>query len=284
MNDKLNPYINAEGQGELRDSVVAFVDVLGFKELVRDAKAKNNSQEFFTEFQNMILMAIFSLKDIFAEDCNEISDGTSGIKSTYKFRIFSDCILIGCPIREAGNTYTFIKGRNEFETVIDRLYFLQSALISHGFFVRGAISVGELYMDDTTIYGIGLIDAYEGELKQAKYPRIILTKSAKDMFMEINKAFQDQELPNYLSRYLYKDSDGLFFLNYLESINIPDEPFLNALKEHKEVIEKKLRKYHDSPHILEKYVWAANYHNCFCNLDNNNDYRIDLTQYQMQSI
>jgi len=40
MNDKLNPYLNTEGKGELRNSVVAFLDVLGFKELVRDAKKR----------------------------------------------------------------------------------------------------------------------------------------------------------------------------------------------------------------------------------------------------
>ncbi|HEY8036875.1 MAG TPA: hypothetical protein VIF37_14940 [Methylobacter sp.] len=160
--------------------------------------------------------------------------------------------------------------------------------MSNGFFVRGAIAVDELYMDDVTIYGIGLIDAYEAESKQAKYPRIILTESAEVMFREIDKGFQTQNFDNYtshnyLSRYLNRDCDGLFFLNYLESINIADNPFLEVLEQHKTVIEDRLKKYHDESDILEKYVWAANYHNWFCNHDNNNEYRIDLTQYQMQS-
>jgi len=38
-------------------------------------------------------------------------------------------------------------------------------------------------MDDVIIYGNGAIEAYEAETKQAKYPRIILTKSA-NLFLE----------------------------------------------------------------------------------------------------
>jgi hypothetical protein len=211
------------------------------------------------------------------------------LQVAHKFRVFTDCILIGCPISNIGHPDTFIKGRDEFYTVLNTLYLLQSQLVNSGFFVRGAITVDEFYMDDVTIYGVGLIDAYEAESKQAKYPRIILAKSAEAMFMEINKGFQAQKRDNYtnhnyLSRYLYRDSDGLLFLNYLESINIADEPFLNELEKHKEVIENRLQKYYNKPDILEKYVWAANYHNCFCNHDNNNEYRIDLIHYQMQPI
>lgn len=292
--DKLNPYVNEEGQGELRNSVVAFIDILGFKERVRDAKNNGTSQELLAEFQDAIKVALFSLKDHFSEDFYNLSDGSSEIKDSHKFRIFSDCILIGCPISDTGHPATFIKGRHEFFTVLHTLYLLQTQLVNRGFFVRGAIAADELYMDDVTIYGIGLIDAYEAELKQAKYPRIILTESAEAMFREIDKGFQSQNhnnylshnylSHNYLSRYLNRDCDGLFFLNYLESINIADYPFLEELETHKKVIEDRLQKYHDKPNILEIYVWAANYHNWFCDHDNKNEYRIDISQYQMQSI
>lgn len=284
MSDKLNPYINEEGQGELRDSVVAFIDILGFRARVRDEESKGNSQRFFSEFQEMILAAFSTLDSSFAKDCYEISGGLFDIKNNYKFRIFTDCILIGSPIRKTRRPGVSIEGLDEFDTVLRMLHFLQSQLVNHGFFIRGAIAVGEFYIDDVTIYGLAGIDAYEAESEQAKYPRIILTKAAEDMFMEINDGFQNQRYPNYVTRYMFKDNDGLFFINYLESINIADEPFLDVLEEHKKVIEDRLQKYHDKPDILEKYVWAANYHNRFCNHDNKNEYRIDITQYQMQSI
>lgn len=282
INNKLNPYVSTEGQRLLHNSVVAFVDILGFKERVKDAKKKGNSQDIFTEFQDVISNAFGILNDSFANDCHEISGGVSDIKNNYQFRIFTDCILIGSPIRKTRSPGVSIEGLDEFYKVLYMLHFLQSQLVNCGFFVRGAITVGEFYMDEVTIYGLAAIDAYEAESKQAKYPRIILTKSAEDMFMEINKGFQDQKYSNYVTKYLFRDSDGLFFINYLESINMPDEPFLYVLEEHRNVIEKKLRENHDNPHILEKYIWAGNYHNCFCNHDNNSEYRIDLIEYQMQ--
>lgn len=281
INNKLNPYISSESQGVLHNSVVAFIDILGFKEHVRDAKKKGNSQEIFTKFQDTISNAFSTLDFSFAKDCYEISGGLSDIKNTYNFRIFTDCILIGCPIRKTGNLSTFIEGCDEFHTVLDILYFLQTTLVNSGFFVRGGISVDEFYMDDITIYGVAGIDAYDAESERAKYPRIILTKSAEAMLMKINKGFRAQKRENYIRKYLYKDRDGLFFINYLESINMRDIPFLEHLQMHKEVIEKNLQKHHDKPDILEKYVWAADYHNCFCNQNNNTEYRIDLIKYQM---
>ncbi|WP_305908114.1 hypothetical protein Q9L42_012265 [Methylomarinum sp. Ch1-1] len=284
MNDKLNPYLNTEGQVELSNSIVAFLDVLGFKELVRDAKKDGKSQQLFAKFQDALKEANFSLTDHFADDLYNLSSNSSEIKAKHKFRVFTDCILIGCPIGDSFHYGTLIKGLDAFWTVFRTLYLIQSQLVNRGFFVRGAITVGELYMDERTIYGIGLIDAYEAESKQAKYPRIILTKSAEAMFVEIDKDFQLNKYNNYLKQYLYRDSDGLLFLNYLESINISDAPFLNELDMHKKVIENKLQKYYDKPDILEKYVWAANYHNLFCNFDSNEEYRIDLVRYQMQSV
>lgn len=278
MNDMLTPYLNTEGQGELRNSVVAYLDVLGFTGLVRNAKENGSSQQLFAEFQDALNEASIGLRDV-AEDFN--------FKARHKFRIFSDCILIGYPIGDSFHGGTFreeLKGLDAFSNVFNTLYFIQSQLVNRGFFVRGAITVDELYMDERTIYGIGLIDAYESEQRQAKYPRIILTKSAEAMFDKIDKAFQDQNDTNYLKKYLYKDSDGLLFINYLESINIADYPFLDVLEKHKEVIENKLKEYKDKPDILEKYVWAAKYHNLFCNLDSKDEYRIDLVRYQMQSV
>jgi hypothetical protein len=279
MNDMLNPYLNTESQGELCNSVVAYIDILGFKDCVRKASKDGLSQQLFTEFQEALKSASFFLKDHFAEDCYSFSNGKSEIKSRHQFRIFSDCILIGCPISDSFHHGTLIRGLDAFHTTLFVLHVIQSELINRGFFVRGAITVDELYMDGMSIYGIGLIDAYEAESKQAKYPRIILTKKAETMFFGIDKNFQCNSYKNYLKQYLYRDSDGLIFLNYLQYINFQDEPYLDVLEKHKEVIENKLKEYVDNTHILEKYVWAANYHNLFCMYDNNGGYRIDIMKY-----
>ena len=284
LNDKINPYIDAEGKYELSNSVIAFIDIIGFKERVRAAKINGKSEQLFTEFQNVLKDVDDLLQDIFAKYCYELTNGESEIKSRYKFRIFTDCIVIACPIRDSYHHDTLIKGLDGFSEILETASVIQCELICRGFFVRGAITVDELYMDEMTIYGVGLIDAYEAESKHAKYPRIILTEAAQAMFKEINNLFQVNDYKNYLNKHLYIDSDGVYFLNYLQYINMPDEPFLGVLEKHKELIEKKLFEYVGKPNILEKYVWGAIYHNLFCHLDANDEYRIDLAQYQMRSL
>ena len=286
INDKRNPYINEEGQRELHKSIIAFVDILGFRELVRNAKKDGKSQKIFTDFYQ-VLATWYKRDATFSKEVFEMP-AIGGKKDKYKIRIFTDCILIGCPIRKSGRKHDFIEGCDEFLDIFSTLYLLQIEMVNQGYFVRGAIAVDdELYMDDVIIYGNGVTEAYEAESKQAKYPRIILTKSAEKMFMEIDKSFVDQERNNYLNPYLNRDSDGQLFLNYLESIKIgeSDYQFVDELEKHKQMVEANLRTYHDNPHCLEKYVWAANYHNYFCGRPPYyNEYRIDLTQYQMQPL
>ncbi len=287
INDRQNPYVNAEGQPELHRSIIAFVDILGFKERVKDAKKKSESQKVFSDFHRVLSTWYEQHVDLL-----ELRSRTTFIgskKYKYKIRIFTDCILIGCPIRKNGRKHNFIEGCDEFLDILSTLYLFQLDMVNQGYFVRGAIAVDELYMDDVIIYGNGVTEAYDAESKQAKYPRIILTKSAEEMFVEINKIFANQKhgCENDLNQYLNRDSDGLLFLNYLESIKIgySCDQFVESLEKHKQVLEEKLIEYQDKPHILEKYVWAANYHNFFCDqLPDYNDYRIDLTQYQMQPV
>ncbi len=314
---KRNPYINGEGEPELCQSITAFVDILGFKYLVKNARKEKNSQALFMDFHR-VLSTWFNREEDFWSCMNEMSIIGSQ-KDSFKIRIFTDCILIGCPIREKPHPW-FSEGLKELNDVLILLEMFQMEMTSNGYFVRGAITVDELYMDDKIIYGNGVIEAYEAESKKAKYPRIILTKSVEEMLTEIDKGFADQNFPNYITKFLYKDFDGLIFINYLKFINsrvsvhppclypgseailaaisadetsaLPggserlhsrDVPFVNELEKHKNKIIENLNKHNNEPHILEKYLWTANYHNNFCE-HGYDKYSIDLAQYQMQPV
>ena len=277
---KRNPYINGEGEPELCQSITAFVDILGFKYLVKNARKEKNSQALFMDFHR-VLSTWFNREEDFWSCMNEMSIIGSQ-KDSFKIRIFTDCILIGCPIREKPHPW-FSEGLKELNDVLILLEMFQMEMTSNGYFVRGAITVDELYMDDKIIYGNGVIEAYEAESKKAKYPRIILTKSVEEMLTEIDKGFADQNFPNYITKFLYKDFDGLIFINYLKFINSRDVPFVNELEKHKNKIIENLNKHNNEPHILEKYLWTANYHNNFCE-HGYDKYSIDLAQYQMQPV
>jgi hypothetical protein len=279
INSERNPYINTKGQRCLHKSITAFIDILGFRNLVKNAKEENKSQNLFLDFHQVI-----STWNNHIENLEKILPSPKNYKDRYIIRIFTDCILIGCPVREQKPNSNTIEGCDEFDDVLSLLSLFQLEMINKGYFVRGAIAVDELYMDDIIIYGNSVIEAYEAETKKAKYPRIVLTKSAEMMLMEINKGFVDKNYGNYLSKFFYRDSDGQIFINYLESIKIGEDnhQFVDELEKHKNMIESKLIEYRSDSHYLEKYVWSANYHNIFC-IDDFEDYRINLSQYQMQT-
>src|SRR5687767_5770696 len=54
----------------------------------------------------------------------------------------------------------------------------QLRMAMEGYFIRGAIAVGDAYVDEIAVFGEALIEAYEGESRLARDPRIILTESA----------------------------------------------------------------------------------------------------------
>lgn len=285
INSKRNPYINKEGRSELRQSIIAFIDILGFKELVRSARNGGKSQEVFINFYQILSDWYKRIDDMHGTMFEMPFVG--GKKDPYKIRIFTDCILIGCPINKKVRGYNFIEGCEEFYKILAAIYLFQMEMVNHGYFIRGAIAVDELYMDEVIIYGNGAIEAYEAEVSKAKYPRIILTESAASVFAEISKSFKDQQTVNYINQFFFKDNDGHIFLSYLESIKIgeSDFEFVSDLATHKEIIEFKLVEYKNRPHFLEKYLWVARYHNNFCNQPPYYyEYIIDLNEYQMQPI
>jgi hypothetical protein len=137
-----------------------------------------------------------------------------------------------------------------------------------GFFVRGAIAIGNAYVDDIAVFGDALTEAYAGESKLARDPRVILTKNSVAATKHHLKYYGN---PNHSPQAsdLLKDSDGQWFVNYLEAVMIAvDEvgPFYKEFAEHKQAVEEKLTKYGGNPVIFAKYSWVANYHNFFCDL------------------
>jgi hypothetical protein len=215
-----------------------------------------------------------------------------GMRDTYSVRVFSDSILFACPIENDVESLNFIEGIDEFSFIFTELQSLQLQLVNEGYFLRGAISVDELFMDDVIIYGMGIIDSYEAENKAAKYPRIILTETARFLLEEIveksdvlyndNKIMRDLNRRNYLEHYARKDDDDLYFVNYLEVINIGDYPFLDELEKHKQMVEDRLNQYRDNPCVLQKYQWVAKYHNSFCNQHGHSGHMIEFNSLTLK--
>lgn len=276
MTDDRNPYLDDDGNPILRQSVVAFIDVLGYEDMVLESEASGHPQDFLIHLRNSLSNAIRYLD----EDIRKYSlilDPKLFKKDLYRIRIFTDNIVIGYPVRDDAEA--------ELGRVFSLLAFFQLEMVTHGFFLRGAISVGDLFIDATVVFGNGLIEAYRGERDKARDPRIILTDSATKA-VERHLTYYAYPSQSPQARDLFIDADGQYFLNYLDTILIAEEehgPYYEELDKHKRAVENCLDKYRNRPAIWSKYAWAANYHNYFCDQSHffSEEHKVDVTKYQM---
>ena len=130
-----------------------------------------------------------------------------------------------------------------------------------GFFIRGAITEGPLFIDSNMIFGEPLIEAYTLESSIAITPRIILSTKIMTRLNRYNKYYNENSMKSSLQKFILKDNDGQFFINYLLGITS-----LPILKKYNKIIKQNINKNKNNAHILEKYLWLARYHNNHCNL------------------
>jgi hypothetical protein len=185
--------------------------------------------------------------------------------------------VIGYPI--SGNA------EREIGLICNDLANFQLTMVKAGFFIRGAISIGNAYIDNFVVYGKGLIDAYDAEVNQARDPRIILTDSTQAAVRR-HLEYYGYSAHAPQAKIFYKDADGQYFLNYLEEIMIAEDelgPDFETLLQHKRAVEQKLSQHSTQPPFWSKYAWVANYHNFFCDqfISITDDYKIDMSVYHI---
>lgn len=251
-----NPYQVDGEEPTLRRSVLAFMDILGYSEMIRTSERHDTQEQELRALHKTLSLGRRWLED--GDSPQAMKDLIK--KDFYALKAFTDNIVIGWPVRddaevEFGNAF-FKLGAFQFQMVLD------------GYFVRGGLSVGDAYVDEIAVFGSALVEAYEGESILARDPRIVLTSSAV--------AATKQHLSYYGSgrhaphvRDVLRDSDGQWFLNYLECVLWAEDdrgPFYEEFDRHKLAVEQKLATHKSNPSIWSKYAWVASYHNYFCDL------------------
>lgn len=205
---------------EMQNKVVAFIDILGFKNIVE------NTEKAFS-----IVNIISNIKKEKLKIIKEVNN--TGIEITW----FSDCIVIS----------SFIE---ELTTLLEILTQIQSELIKQGILIRGGIEFGECFHKNEKLFGMAMNRAYEIESKISIVPRIVLSKNLmqyinsqknleeKSIESSYDEIFNDdldytEDEITYLSdwyinndtitseihkNYVLEDVDGNFFVNYLDHI------------------------------------------------------------------
>lgn len=234
------------GQPVHRLSYCAFLDVLGFSARIRASYKDKTANELLRQFHAIFERRINRLK-------SEVDE------SLLYFKSFSDNVLLAHP-RFSHDM------ESEFGFILWSISEYQFEMALQGFFIRGGLSVGNLFVDDNSVYGEALIDAYELESKVAVNPIVVLCDNTMKFVDHHIGYYYGESAPQV--RHVLVNADGRYFINYLSECILEtddgEELHADSLRKHKEQIELALSLYAGQAAVFAKFSWLSAYHNYFC--------------------
>lgn len=235
--------------------VVAFIDILGFRELVASTVGKEDSDN---EMQiDAIVKTYDAIREIWDLDAKSNSLKREVITSK-KVTIFSDSIVVSFKITDQSEV---------FSTLLE-IKWLLMRMIYHGILCRGAVSIGKLIHSDKYIFGPALVEAYTLESKAAVYPRVILDRSIIEIGAKHHiPIHSSREERAYVNALLEKDSDGMYYVDYFHKsqseLDDPEYDFPEYIDKLGEIIRKGLMasSHSTKADLRVKYSWMRERYN-----------------------
>lgn len=240
-----------------KPSYFAFLDILGFKEKI--SLMEKNLEDT-------------SLADFYANECKNYIQKVlqPDPKKDIKFQIFSDSIVLHCD-----QDRDLHREPLNLVNLLIAIAKIQSFMSSKGFWLRGAVTMGNLYSNESSnaLMGTALIRAYELESKFAITPRVILdlefysklggldtfTKKINSFLSNLNYKNWVGDVvenpQNFPQSSLNVHMDNLafvhFFNDYLASVESAQR-LLEAIKHIKSNL-------YSNPAVYDKMIWLTSY-------------------------
>jgi hypothetical protein len=220
--------------------------VLGFSDRIRASYANGTQDVLLGTFHAILSKAVAKL--------SEDSEAT-----LLYFKSFTDNVVLGHPrISEDMEA--------EFGFILWSLREYQFNMACNGFFVRGGLAVGPLFIDETSVYGTALLEAYELESKIAVNPVVVLSDEAMKLVSQHLTYYHGEKAPHV--RELLRGPDGRYFINYLTEAIFEtgggEKLSGKLMRQHRDAIISELKAHRKKPRVFEKFAWLAAYHNHFC--------------------
>ena len=257
------------------DRIIAFVDILGFKN-----KIENN----FSQSNEMEVEKIYRFISFLHEDYDKkIND------SSYQATQFSDSLVISYKADEKAAV---------FKILIDLLYLILEAL-KYGFLLRGSVTVGKLIHDKNHLFGPAMNKVYKNESKIACFPRIILCEELiKIAYKNPIQPERAQNEKMIIRSLLKRDFDGFYYIDYFiaGAKEIIAENGLETITVFFDKIQEIINNNEDTNDvtIIQKYNWLKCKYNTLLRKFKNDDfiksennkllskYFINLKEYKMK--
>jgi hypothetical protein len=218
-----------ENNGDLY--IVAFVDILGFTSMI-------NSDPKGDKYISIIKGALNAAMHMAEISKNILSP------SMMDYRVFSDNICFWIPLKF---------GPISVASMFALLSEFQLNLLLNGLLCRGGVALGTFFVDNYFLYGNALLAAVKLE-KNSKYPVISISE---DIINDI-KLIEPALMLHYFHKLTKK---GPWFINYLQKVFYTEKTSsIRILNCHYDFILQMRHLHRGDKKILQKYQWAARYH------------------------
>jgi hypothetical protein len=259
--EELKRFINNEfAQG---NCIVAFLDILGFKEHVKKYINPEDTQD---------MEILEKIKSCLNDSFKIIEQEENKHNKLLRIKIFSDCTCASIP--------EMLCLPNEASSLCLLITWVVSYnfnLIRRDIYPRGGISFGYHYEDENIIFSDGLIKAHKLENEIAIYPRTILDE---ELVHRLKWLWMDQRDTIELfgtNKKIITDEEGIAFINPFNLVQSTDKwTYKNIKKQFKiekdfrdylltidnnynneilKNLENKIEKFKNDERILIKYLW-----------------------------
>jgi hypothetical protein len=218
---------------EYHTVILAYIDYLGFKNLVHSTEEPDKIHKKINDFVRPLhdrggIHEWYKLDDLEKMEKEEIKEEMEledeDIADEYprstEFYFFSDTVI------RMKDVETFSE-KDIARAFKEEVVFLIQALLRqlrNNLLVRGIIIIGKSYHSEKVFFGPALTQAHLIEKNKVIYPRICIDNEiTKKIFFDDNKSYNKR----ILSTMLTQDFDGMFFIDYLKYVCLE---FLDSVK------------------------------------------------------
>lgn len=218
--------------------IIAYIDLLGFKEAVADEEKMESILDLLTQF--------IKQNGDHTPEWGYDTKTNEPIIQSISSSAFSDHIVISFLVIE--DSYEDIRLLMVMQKLQNHIGDIAMTALSKGFLIRGAVTIGKLYHQNNMVFGKALVDAYNLESQTAIYPRILISKELKEY---IDSNDWRKKSVTYL---VTQDFDGYWILNYIQHFFFgPPTDFRE--KQVEEIIENNLKRVETGSKSIIKWFY-----------------------------
>jgi len=240
---------------EYEERYVAFIDILGFKELIAASQQKNALVGPSLIF-NALDIRHASLQDAFL--------GRVGIKDfpssdlDFMVQSFSDCVVASCRKTPLG-----------LGLLIFFCWQISSDWLSKSFLSRGGIACGKLLHKPnkggaTILFGPAFIQAYKLESEVADYPRIIFSKDVREAVTAIENTHfpANSHCKDVIQALVTRFPDGPTGVDIFAHLrdagfDRSTQSYQYDASQYRQALASHLSNASDMPHFYRKVLWQV---------------------------